>query len=469
MRLSNRRISLPLFLTVFMFACDLWARAGGGGGGSGDSGGGSYGGGSYSGGGGSYGGGSYGGGGYSGSGGTGPMSGAELFFLLAVAIIYLIYLIHSRSKSSGGGPSSGAFVGNRFRVNSGQPVAPELRAKVETAFRTVQQAWSHKNLSLMRRFISDGVYQRFNAQFTMMNLLGQENPISNIRIYGIHQMPKKEEIDSFYESVDIRIDASADDQFVCAKYPELNSPGGNERFVEYWSFIRRRVHKPGKDIYHSDLCPQCNAPLDPKMMADARCNYCGSYINNGEFDWVLSEITQENDYSQSKPEIVLANRSSVDPMFSVQTLEDKASNAFTQILIAMATGDAKALHRFTTDEEFAKLKSNIAAGRVIYNRLFLNSVVTRRVSQTADLISAVVDIRYTFSEIVNGVRGEEQTLDQTMTLVHRPSGILAKGSIYANACPTCGAPQKDSLSHVCAFCGAAMNDITREWLVGDLS
>ena len=256
---------------------------------------------------------------------------------------------------------------------------------------------------------------------------------------------------------------------MCAKYPRLNSPGGNERFIEYWSFIRRRDHKPGKDIYHSNLCPQCNAPLDPKMMADARCNYCGSYINNGEFDWVLSEITQENDYSQSAPAVLSADPSAADPTFSVQMLEDKASNAFTQILIASATGDAKALRRFSTDEEFEKLRSNIASEKTIFNRLFLNSVVTRQVSAENGMFSATVDIRYTFSQITNGEDGGEMVLDQTMTLVHRPSSNVAKGSIYANACPTCGAPQKDSLSHVCAYCGAIMNDITREWLVGDLS
>jgi hypothetical protein len=204
------------------------------------------------------------------------------------------------------------------------------------------------------------------------------------------------------------------------------------------------------------------------MMADARCNYCGSYINNGEFDWVLAEITQEDDYIPSAPAMMQADPWAADPNFSVQLLEDKASNAFTQILIAVATGDSKALRRFTTDEEFAKLRMNVSSGKMIYNRLYLNSVVTKQVSQEGDLLKADVDIRYTFSEIVNGEAGDEQTLDQTMTLLHRANGNLAKGSIYANACPTCGAPQKDSLSHVCAFCGAVMNDITREWLVGGL-
>ncbi|CAN5588132.1 hypothetical protein BH10BDE1_BH10BDE1_32580 [soil metagenome] len=468
MRFISRSIRALSLISILLFAYDLWARAGGGGGGHGGGGGGG-GGHSYGGGGGGH---SYGGGGqsYGGGGGGSGSGGEEVAFLIIIIVIFLIY------KAKGGGNGNGRadfstneFPDGRAHINAGKPVTSELRAKIETAFRTVQRAWSDQNLSIMRRFISDGVYQRFNAQFTMMNLLGQKNPISNIRIYSIDQMTKADDGDSMYESIDIRIDASADDQFVCAWYPNLNSPGGNERFVEYWSFIRRRDHKAGKDIYNSNLCPQCNAPLDPKMMTDARCSYCGSYINNGEFDWVLSEITQENDYSQSAPTLLSADPAGADPSFSVQMLEDKASNAFTQILIASATGDAKALRRFSTDEEFEKLRVNIGTKKTIYNRLFVNSVVTREVSAENGVFSATVDIRYTFNQIENGEESGEMVLDQTMTMVHRPSSNVSKGSIYANACPTCGAPQKDSLSHVCAYCGAIMNDITREWLVGDLS
>ena len=58
----------------------------------------------------------------------------------------------------------------------------EFFAKVKTAFISIQTAWAEKNLSNVRRFISDGVYQRFNTQFKMMTLLKQNDIISNVTI-----------------------------------------------------------------------------------------------------------------------------------------------------------------------------------------------------------------------------------------------------------------------------------------------
>lgn len=458
MKQRNRSVFMVMVVLILVKGADLWARGGGAGGGHG--GGGHGGGGGHSSGG--FGGGGYYGGGHYSSGGT--SSPAEVWFFLLLIVAFLAWKYYSTTYTSDESEDG------RLYVNKGLPVDPALYTKVRTAFLTVQEAWMQKRPALMRRFITDGVYQRFNAQFTMMNLLGQTNNISNVTIHSIDRMPRPSEESGLYEVIDIRIEASADDQFVSTTSPELNSPGGRERFVEYWSFIRRKDGDHSKDIYNSNQCPKCSAPLSENMMKDARCTYCGSYINNGEFDWVLAEITQEGDYGTSAPTFNLPDVfRQPNSSFSVQVLEDKASNAFMQILVAGATGDAEAIRRFTTESGFEAVKKTWLGNRTIYDRLFLNSVMARQIDMNDGVLRAMVRIRFSYHPVNAPTMLGMATQEATLILVHRPVGEPSKGSIYANACPACGASQKDSLSHVCSYCRSNLNDITRDWIVTDIT
>ena len=57
---------------------------------------------------------------------------------------------------------------------------------------------------------------------------------------------------------------------------------------------------------------------------------------------------------------------------------------------------------------------------------------------------------------------------KVLVLMRYKSDAVAKGSIYANSCPKCGAPQKDSLSATCAYCQAPLNDPNLDWVVEDM-
>ena len=66
----------------------------------------------------------------------------------------------------------------------------------------------------------------------------------------------------------------------------------------------------------------------------SKCPACGTLTNSGEYDWVLSEITQADDYVSSNHKLKLSKTlsneieriASEDEDFSVQLIEDKASN-----------------------------------------------------------------------------------------------------------------------------------------------
>lgn len=455
---------LFLFILLYLFSISaIWARAGGGGGGGGHSGGShssSFGG-SY--------GGSHSGTGYNSGGGSSLSS-----ILIFVGIFILLAYFQSKQKlnksSSDNERDSTPDIGNSGRSRS--PLDPELFQKISYAFINIQKSWSEKDLPYMRRFITDGVYQRFNAQFTMMNLLNQANVISNIRILNISKIQSRN--DGNYEVIDVRINAYAEDQFVSPKYPNLNSPGNAEEFVEYWSFIRRLDYKVGSDIYHSELCPKCAAPLQGKLIESAQCPHCQTYLNNGEYDWVLAEIVQEENYQEDQLVSIPAKVTESIPDFTQKLIEDKASNAFMQILIATAERNEAPLARFSSSEAFFKFKKVMRVTNVLYDRLFLNSVTIKDISVKENICFINIDIVFSCRRVrlkndeaflLDGDIRENNTV---LTFMRELGGAKTSGSIYANSCSHCGAAQKDSLASTCAYCNQPLNDPKTEWVVDQL-
>lgn len=490
-----------VFLSTIFVAIEVWARAGGAGGGHGGGGGHSSG---HSSG---HGGGSYGG---SGGGGDGLVSLFRLIFDMVMVLlrmgpvgwvillgltgfVIMVFRLFKRGSADQPGLDHEINFSAKQLASMAPPVQEEFRQKIITCFVTVQAAWSQQRLDLMRRFISDGVYQRFHAQFTMMQMLKQRNLVTDVNVERVDIVRRFEE--GVYECLDVRIVATADDQFICETDSSLNSPGGRDRFVEYWSFLRRKDHRPTTDLYSTDLCPQCSAPLDNKLIETARCPYCSTYLNSGEFDWVLSEITQEHDYNPEM-QVVAMGSSETDgqatsegaglkiplsvqqalPAFSKLQLEDKTSNAFMQVLIAKALRAPAPLQRFCSNELFAKLEQELSQqfGRslFVYDRLFTNAVDTMSVEVEGEFVSAKVMVRFSYHRVEQAASGELMNREsgfvterKILTMRCRPSIAMAKGSIYAGCCPSCGAPQGSSLNHLCSHCGAALNDPTHEWIL----
>ncbi|MGZ3690018.1 MAG: TIM44-like domain-containing protein [Pseudobdellovibrio sp.] len=450
-------------VSLLLFVERLWARAGGAGGGH-SGGGGGFGGGGFHSSGGGFGHSTY----YSSGSGDGGDLGVILFFIVIVVIFIIVRSSMSRGRM--GIPSGG------FTPQTPMPDVPndllspgdkiDFGNKVKTAFLTIQQAWSEKRLDTMRRFISDGVYQRFNAQYLMMNKLGQTNVMSDVSVRS--QQVVKAYHDGLYDCIDVAVTASAFDQFVCEKYPQMNSPGGMEQFTEYWSFIRRRDYQKGFDIFHSENCPKCSAPLTAKLIETARCPYCNTYLNHGEYDWVLAEITQEDDYVQDADSAHAAvdEAKKVFPDFSKQLIEDRASNAMMQILIGKATRNVNVLKRFCTATCFEKLKAEMPVNEEIYNRLYTQSVDLFKTQVQDKTVKCHVMVKYSYESLEHF--GQPIPQVQVVTLLRQDSGVVPKGSIFANACPSCGAAQKDSLSSVCSYCNSPLNDEKIDWVVDDI-
>ncbi len=364
-----------------------------------------------------------------------------------------------------------------LKLNPGFDEAGFL-ATVKDAFVKIQEAWQAQDISPVRRFISDGVYQRFNTQFTMMKILKQKNVLSDIMVNNVYI--DRVESDGLYDIVHAAIHASMNDRFTSELDHSLDS-GGAESFVEYWSFMKKRG-APRVDIYATDACPKCGTPL-PKNMGDtSRCGSCGTLTNTGEYDWVLSEITQSDDYIGRHPKLRKSDdlnekvRALVEENadFAVQLVEDRASNGYLQMLTSVAVGDPSIMRRFVSDAVFEKMKARTAEGAAAYNRLYLNDAYLVGAWTGDGRNNLAVAIRSSYQRVALK-SGRAVMLDPAVTsrtevvVLSRDRGTSAsKGSIYARECPACGAPVADSLEVKCPYCGIDYNSTANDWVITNL-
>jgi len=475
MKLKAKHILLVVSLLLFA-VIEAYSRAGGGGGAH------------SSGGGGGFGGGSGGGGGF----GTGVAIGWLLgssfgrIVLLILAIVFVIFYFKGRKDSGGTDLVSGTSYGPQGEP---KPIDPDFFTanqnfnqeafigKVNTAFMAIQDAWMRKDLSKVRKWISDGVYQRFNAQFTMMNALDQVNTLSNINIRQIRIESAEQE--GAYSVITASVFFSLDDKFISNKYPQFNESFSGDTATEYWTFIKK-TSVAEKDLYHSNNCPKCGYPLKDDAGEVSKCESCGTVTYLGDYDWVLCEITQEDDYvrgsyrlSKTDPNLapLYANP---DEHFCIQLMEDKASNAIMQYFISHTTHDLKYGHRFTDDNLFARLEEAVKSQeKYLFNRLYLNDVNMISCVQANGMWLVSFNIAYSSMRLRETEKGiapiDDTVIERSLSLtLSKKVGAVKKTELWSFACPSCGAPYTDTTTTECSYCNAQINSANNDWVMVNL-
>ena len=429
---------------------------------------------------------SYGGSSYHGTGGSSGGGGGFSFPLFAIIVAVLLLWFYLQRKSPAAAPESADAEPAtdpdslaRFLADHPDFDLPAFAAKVRSAFLKIQAAWTAQNISQVRPFISDGIYQRFATQFRMMGLLQQQNRLDQIQILSVEAVCAR--ADGEFDVIDVRVEASMHDAFSCELDHALDT-AGDDTFLEYWSFIRlREPAKADGDIFDTTQCPSCGAPLPKDMGELCRCAYCQVMVNSGEFDWVLAEITQPADYGTQSPMAALvapqlpaaiARITPQCPDFSIQLAEDKASNAFMQIMTALATRNPAAVRRFVSDEVLAQITARIPERNLIFNRIYLNEAlllnavrVGTRHQLTLGLSATMQRVEILPDHRLAAVDTEEIRSGQVLVMERDAAAVPAKGALYQHQCASCGGAVGDTLELDCPYCGTPLNSTGNEWIV----
>jgi len=476
--------SLVFLLLLCVASIETFASAGGGGGGH------------------------SGGGGSSGGGGGGDGAGVIIYLLFrlilalpfplnVIVIVAIVVALYFYAKNKGNASSFNNIPTKNYNKSSSNYFTPlsspidnafldknpgfdefAFKDKVKIAFLAIQEAWMKKDISSVRKWISDGVYQRFTTQFVMMNLLDQVNTMEHIMVQRVSI--DKTENDGPYSIVHVAIQFTMNDSFVSAKYPNLND-GGPYEGIEYWTFIKKNGIEV-KDLYSTNNCPKCGGELKDIAGETAKCGYCGTITSLGDYDWILSEISQPDDYvSLSKDfEAEGKNTNKIRAQLpwlkndAVQWLEDKASNAYMQVMTATVKKDPSIIRRFCGDEmyeHFAAKKEDA----YIFNRLYLNAVQLNNAYQKDGKDYLVFFIKKSFQKVRTTVNQaillnqSVQTGNEVMIMCRDTTFEKANGELYAHSCPSCSAPVADTTEIKCGFCGSILNSTKYEWIVDKIT
>ncbi|HRG96146.1 MAG TPA: Tim44-like domain-containing protein [Polyangiaceae bacterium] len=165
-------------------------------------------------------------------------------------------------------------------------------ARVQHIFHTFQRAWSGRELSGMRPFLSDALFS--TQTYWVSEYLRQHlrNVTENARI--LHVELARVTSDAYFDAITLRVYATSLDYTVADATGAVVA--GNRqterRYSEYWTLIRSAQAKgaPRTDPH----CPRCGAPLAITMAGD--CTHCQAKVTAGQFDWVLSRIEQDEVY-----------------------------------------------------------------------------------------------------------------------------------------------------------------------------
>lgn len=363
--------------------------------------------------------------------------------------------------------------------------------RVRRAFLEIQLAWSEHDLPRVRAFLSDGVFQRFELQLGMMKAAGERNIMENVRVQRAAVVAVAATEQS--QTIHVVLEASAVDYRIrSASGREVPGTRRDESFVEYWTFFRWTGAQTRDSGSLEGRCPQCSAPLE--IVDVAQCPACTAWVNSGQHDWVLTEITQESEWRVPAPHAnlgleSLALRDQLDETLAPAVLEDVASVIFYRLRAAEFFGDESIAQPVVKPGSEAEGELAKSLG---YGHFYIEPAVG-----DVDLLSAQVVRANGLPMAAGAVEGTHDNLREEARVKVRWSGALAKRrddvtslqgiqqvrthvlvlqrdrglttrperAFSASACPACAAPIAVTRLGGCTHCGISLNDGSHGWVL----
>ncbi len=422
-----------------------------------------------------------------------PACGLPVLIALVVIGIYIYRhapeysAAASAARSRIAAPDQAARLANVGQIRQQDPAFDEAAflSRVRTAFVAIQEAWTGQDLSRVRAFISDGVYERFSLQFAGQREAGYRNRLDNLLVEDARVLDVN--TDDTFDEVSVLLRARADDYRVSlADGRRVPGPTATGSFTEVWSFLRRRGARtvPGKPGLIEGNCPNCGAAIE--MNQSANCAHCKALLRSGEYDWVLSEITQESTWEAGgRGRVPGADELRArDPGFNLQALEDRTSVIFWRLAAAWRTGKTAPLRKMAAPAFCDALEPTLRAppggARTFFGECAVGAVTVRGVAAAATAANsespgdrAVVEVDWSGQRwaAAPGAPPRPAAPDystlSTLFVLFRKAGVqtdVAKAVSSAH-CPNCGAPESGGASNACDFCGTVLNDGSQGWVL----
>jgi uncharacterized tellurite resistance protein B-like protein len=213
-----------------------------------------------------------------------------------------------------------------------------------------------------------------------------------------------------------------------------------------------------------------------KIVDKAKCPQCESIVNSGQYDWVLSEITQDEEWVVPPVHHSVSGWDKLqqsDPGLNFQHIEDRASVMFWRCLMAVYFDDinyaAPILDRQTPDvpELWAR------EGDGFWKTPAVGVVeIVRCIPADEDKFDRIlVLIRWSGTKASgnrrNPKRHDAQRIYSHVLTLKRRKGIqsTSDNAFASFSCNDCGASIDLGKSDACNYCGSPLNDGSGDWVL----
>jgi len=338
-------------------------------------------------------------------------------------------------------------------------------------------AWCNETLGDVRRFLSDGVTNRFQVLLDLNRTLGVRNVMSDASIISVNVAHV--ESDELFDTLHVRLLGEARDMDVpidkLSEKDALLARQPRNQYVEYWSLIRRRgaKTKPGQEALEG-TCPNCGAPLE---VSDAvRCEHCEVVVNSGEHGWVLAEITQESEWKlgRAAPDVPgLEALKEADEGLSRQSLEDRASTLFWKWIQAMGTRSAQPLASVAAPEFASAVGAMLTGWEQSGNQVRLSMPAVGSVDLVACQPAAegkthdraFVRVRWSAS----WSQGAGPAPSTEIVVMARAKGVRSTAGLSYARCKECAGPLPSTDAAQCEYCSTPIALNESEWFVSTIA
>jgi tellurite resistance protein len=354
--------------------------------------------------------------------------------------------------------------------------------RVQSLFRTTQEAWSAGELLPVRRFLSDATWLRFRLQLALLRAQGVRNVTADVEVTDLVLVGFEQ--NAWFDTLHVAIEARARDADVPVDWPETKAlaavaHASAEAFTEVWSLVRKPGVRSSTDAALAALtCPNCGAPFEGG--AASTCPYCKAVVNSGAYDWVLAEITQAVEIARGNAEVPGLEELRVrDPALSLEVLEDRASLVFWRWIEAQSTGQPERLARVALPGPVDRMRADIERLTAQHlRRVFLECAVgdvsVRAFEESTDgRTLAHIEIRWSARMGVGPLGRTPPSLPMlpqrwVFTLTRaRDAATRAEQGMSTDRCGQCGGPLADGLAANCPWCQTLLAGDLRDWTLAE--
>ncbi|TYK66540.1 TIM44-like domain-containing protein [Colwellia echini] len=422
--------------------------------------------------------------------------------ILAVALSYVTYQQSSKKKNTNIHQTISRGV-KKQNQNKQQIQYENIKAldhnfdehkmvlRVENAFYLIKKAWSEHDMSSVRGFITDGIFQRYSIQFEIQKNHQRHRKLVDVAIHHCELVGI--EADKFFETLHFKISSQA--RHITLNTNKTNSDKQPHKLpaftysVEYWTYIRlpgvKTRSQPG---LLEGVCPNCGSTL--LLNKFEQCQACDSLVTSGEYDWILAKITKEEEwrFQNAKRQVKgVAAFQVVDPSFNLPLIEDRVSVIFWRLQKAWLTQSSAPLRSVSATNYINHFEHNELHGFYFDNIELglceVSSVEFGDIPQVSSLSNTLECSKEHFDKVFILVKwkASKVTIDtgQTkptgyyahhLTLSRKPGALSnTKKGLHSLHCYCCGAPQSEKTIDYCQYCQTPFNQGELDWVLTDFS